>query len=126
MVLGFGLVGVQVVSIPTIAITYAIDCYKPIAGQIMVISTVCKNTFGVRHLTSCGKVSSNRITVRNDLLLQRLGIDLWVHSTPYDDNGLDRGVFTRWNHSISIFWQEYAQVDSSFEGPQLLNVVKVW
>ncbi|OBT81140.1 hypothetical protein VE02_10348 [Pseudogymnoascus sp. 03VT05] len=46
VVLGFGLVGVQVVSIPTIAITYAIDCYKPIAGQIMAISTVCKNTFG--------------------------------------------------------------------------------
>lgn len=59
MVLGFGLVGVQVVSIPTIAITYAIDCYKPIAGQIMAISTVCKNTFGVRHLTSCDEVLSN-------------------------------------------------------------------
>jgi hypothetical protein len=46
VVLGFTLVGVQVVAIPTIAITYAIDCYKPIAGQIMVIATVCKNTFG--------------------------------------------------------------------------------
>ncbi|PMD31027.1 hypothetical protein L207DRAFT_537451 [Hyaloscypha variabilis F] len=46
VVLGFGLVGLQVVSIPTIAITYAIDCYTPVAGQIMVISTVCKNTFG--------------------------------------------------------------------------------
>jgi hypothetical protein len=51
VILGFGLVGVQVVSIPTITITYAIDCYKPIAGQIMVISTVCKNTFGVSSLT---------------------------------------------------------------------------
>ncbi|KAN0120293.1 Major facilitator superfamily domain containing protein [Hyaloscypha variabilis] len=46
VILGFGLVGLQVVSIPTIAITYAIDCYTPVAGQIMVISTVCKNTFG--------------------------------------------------------------------------------
>lgn len=27
---------------------YAIDCYKPIAGQIMVTATVTKNTFGVR------------------------------------------------------------------------------
>lgn len=26
---------------------YAIDCYKPISGQIMVTSTVVKNTFGV-------------------------------------------------------------------------------
>jgi len=50
VVLGFGLVGLQVVSIPTIAITYAIDCYTPVAGQIMVISTVCKNTFGVSPL----------------------------------------------------------------------------
>jgi hypothetical protein len=46
VIIGFTLVGVQVVAIPTIAITYAIDCYKPIAGQIMVIATVCKNTFG--------------------------------------------------------------------------------
>jgi hypothetical protein len=49
-VLGFGLVGLQVVSIPTIAISYAIDCYTPVAGQIMVISTVCKNTFGVSQV----------------------------------------------------------------------------
>jgi MFS family permease len=46
IIVGFFLVGVIVVSIPTIAITYAVDCYKPIAGQIMVISTVFKNTLG--------------------------------------------------------------------------------
>ncbi|KAH8884984.1 serine/threonine kinase 16 [Thozetella sp. PMI_491] len=46
IIVGFGLVGFIVVSIPTLCTTYAIDCYKPIAGQIMVISTVCKNTFG--------------------------------------------------------------------------------
>lgn len=60
IVLGFGLVGVQVVSIPTIAITYAIDCYTPVAGQIMVISTVCKNTFGVSFLY--------RVLLRNHIL----------------------------------------------------------
>ncbi len=32
---------------PSDLFQYAIDSYKPIAGQIMVISTVCKNTFGV-------------------------------------------------------------------------------
>lgn len=47
IVIGFGFVGLQVVAIPTIAITYAIDCYKPISGEIMAIATVCKNTFGV-------------------------------------------------------------------------------
>ncbi|KAI5459543.1 major facilitator superfamily domain-containing protein [Mariannaea sp. PMI_226] len=46
IIVGFTLVGCIVVSIPTLCITYAIDCYKPIAGEIMVISTVCKNTFG--------------------------------------------------------------------------------
>ncbi|VUC22227.1 unnamed protein product [Clonostachys rosea] len=46
VVVGFGLVGVQVVAIPTIVITYAIDSYKPVTGEIMVIATVCKNTFG--------------------------------------------------------------------------------
>ncbi|EON65741.1 hypothetical protein W97_04980 [Coniosporium apollinis CBS 100218] len=46
IIVGFALVGVLSVSIPTITITYAIDCYKPIAGQIMVTATVTKNTFG--------------------------------------------------------------------------------
>jgi hypothetical protein len=46
-VLGFSFVGLQVVAIPTIAITYAIDCYEPVTGEIMVIATVVKNTFGV-------------------------------------------------------------------------------
>jgi hypothetical protein len=47
IIIGFGFVGVQVVAIPTISITYAIDCYRPISGEIMAIATVCKNTFGV-------------------------------------------------------------------------------
>ncbi|KAL6831602.1 hypothetical protein V8C40DRAFT_262911 [Trichoderma camerunense] len=46
IIIGFGFVGIQVVAIPTIAITYAIDCYRPISGEIMAIATVCKNTFG--------------------------------------------------------------------------------
>lgn len=50
VVVGFGLVGLQVVALPTITITYAIDCYKPVTGEIMVIATVCKNTFGVSEL----------------------------------------------------------------------------
>jgi hypothetical protein len=46
IVVGYALVGLQVVTIPTLTITYAIDCYKPLTGEIMVIATVCKNTFG--------------------------------------------------------------------------------
>ncbi|KAF2094982.1 hypothetical protein NA57DRAFT_80147 [Rhizodiscina lignyota] len=44
IVVGFGVVGLAVVAIPTLTITY-IDCYKPAASEIMVITTVCKNTF---------------------------------------------------------------------------------
>lgn len=50
VIVGFGFVGLQVVTISTITITYAIDCYKPVTGEIMVIATVCKNTFGVGHV----------------------------------------------------------------------------
>ncbi|CZR66561.1 related to MFS transporter [Phialocephala subalpina] len=46
IIVGFGFFGFLTVSLPTVAITYAIDCYKPISGQIMVTSTVVKNTFG--------------------------------------------------------------------------------
>ena len=52
VVVGFGLVGLQVVALPTITITYAIDYYKPVTGSIMVIATVCKNTFGVSSISS--------------------------------------------------------------------------
>lgn len=31
---------------PTIAVAYAVDCYKPMAGEIMVVATVVKNTIG--------------------------------------------------------------------------------
>ena len=45
IIIGFGLVGLWVVAIPTLAITYAIDWYKSVMGKIMGIATVCKNTF---------------------------------------------------------------------------------
>ncbi|CAK7224176.1 hypothetical protein SCUCBS95973_005431 [Sporothrix curviconia] len=46
IIVGFGGTGLMTVSLSTISITYAVDCYKPVAGQIMVIATVVKNTFG--------------------------------------------------------------------------------
>ncbi|KAJ5548430.1 hypothetical protein N7513_005664 [Penicillium frequentans] len=46
VIVGFGLTGVIVMAIPTIATTYAIDSYKNVAGEIMVLATVAKNTFG--------------------------------------------------------------------------------
>lgn len=46
LVFGYGSTGLCVTSIPTIAIAYAVDCYKPISGEIMVVATVVKNVCG--------------------------------------------------------------------------------
>ncbi|KAF1945299.1 MFS general substrate transporter [Clathrospora elynae] len=46
VVWGYGLGGLSVTTVPTIAIAYAIDCYKPISGEIMIVATVCKNLIG--------------------------------------------------------------------------------
>lgn len=46
LVIGYGFTGLSVTSVPVIAIAYAVDCYKPISGEIMVVATVIKNTCG--------------------------------------------------------------------------------
>lgn len=46
VVVGYGFVGIEVIAIPAIVISYAVDCYKHIPGQIMVSATIVKNTFG--------------------------------------------------------------------------------
>nr|POF23914.1 protein hol1 [Quercus suber] len=46
LVCGFGFSGLAVTSIPTISIAYAVDCYKPISGEIMTVGTVLKNVLG--------------------------------------------------------------------------------
>jgi MFS family permease len=43
IVWGYMFAGLSVTTVPTIAIAYGIDCYKPISGEIMVVATVCKN-----------------------------------------------------------------------------------
>ncbi|KAH9874838.1 hypothetical protein J1614_004325 [Plenodomus biglobosus] len=43
VVWAYGFAGLSVTSVPTISIAYAIDCYKPISGEIMVVATVFKN-----------------------------------------------------------------------------------
>lgn len=46
LVCGFGFSGLAVTAIPAISIAYAIDCYKPISGEIMVVATIMKNVLG--------------------------------------------------------------------------------
>jgi hypothetical protein len=46
IVVGYGLTGLCVTAVPTIAVAYAVDCYRSIAGEIMVVATVIKNSCG--------------------------------------------------------------------------------
>ena len=46
IVCGFGFSGIAVTSIPAISIAYAVDCYKSISGEVMVVGTVLKNVLG--------------------------------------------------------------------------------
>lgn len=46
IICGFGFSGAAVTSIPTIAISYAVDSYTAISGEIMVVGTVMKNMLG--------------------------------------------------------------------------------
>lgn len=46
VVVGYGISGMCITAAPAIAIAYAIDSYKPVAGEIMVVATVVKNTCG--------------------------------------------------------------------------------
>lgn len=50
VVAGYMLVGIQVVGIPAIAISYAVESYKSLPGEIMIAATIVKNTFGVSLL----------------------------------------------------------------------------
>lgn len=49
IVWGYCFAGLSVTTVPTICIAYAIDCYKPISGEIMVVATVCKNFIGFSY-----------------------------------------------------------------------------
>ncbi|KAI1386101.1 putative MFS transporter [Hypoxylon trugodes] len=46
VLVGYSLVGLQVVGIPAIAVAYAVDSYKALPGEIMIAATIVKNTFG--------------------------------------------------------------------------------
>lgn len=47
LVVAYGFSGLCVTTVPTIAIAYAVDCYKSIQGDIMVIATVFRVTCGL-------------------------------------------------------------------------------
>ncbi|KAI4852894.1 serine/threonine kinase 16 [Aureobasidium sp. EXF-8846] len=46
VIISFGAAGIQVAALPAIVSTYAVDCYKPVAGPLFVAITVNKNVWG--------------------------------------------------------------------------------
>ncbi|OTA98091.1 hypothetical protein M426DRAFT_123597 [Hypoxylon sp. CI-4A] len=46
VVLGYTLIGLQMVGVPTIVIAYAVDSYKSLPGEVMIAATVVRDTFG--------------------------------------------------------------------------------
>ena len=49
IVIGYSFVGCQVTAIPAIAMNYAIDSYKPIAGEFLVSATINKVKHLIKH-----------------------------------------------------------------------------
>ena len=46
IIVGYGACGLGATSMPTVAIAYAVDSYRPLSGEIMVVGTVLKNSLG--------------------------------------------------------------------------------
>lgn len=46
VIIGYGAAGMTMATVPAIAVAYAVDSYKAISGEIMIVGTVLKNTTG--------------------------------------------------------------------------------
>ena len=46
VILGFGIAGVTVASLPSIAATYAVDSYKSITGYVLSATSIAKHVYG--------------------------------------------------------------------------------
>lgn len=78
VVVGFGFSGVLVMAVPTIGLTYAIDSYKPVAGQITVVGTVVKNTFGYGMTYFVNDMADRHGYLVPVMLLAALGVGIPV------------------------------------------------
>lgn len=46
VILGYGMIGFTMVAVPAVTLTYAIDSYPQIPGEVLLTGTLCKNTLG--------------------------------------------------------------------------------
>ena len=78
IVIGYSFIGCQVTAIPAIAMAYAIDSYKPIAGEFLVSATINK----VPYLISKQMLTSRTYGVMVSRSLLLLGLPPMVISPP--------------------------------------------
>jgi len=87
----------------------------------MVISTVCKNTFGVCSISYPG--SSRRLTksVWDDILHQRLGYQERLYSTTHAAYGDDRRFLSHRHGSFDVLREDNEAMDSQRKSARLLG-----
>ena len=67
-----------VIAIPTIGLTYAVDSYKSVAGEILMVATVVKNTFGFGMTYYINDMADARGYLAPIMLLAGLGVGIPV------------------------------------------------
>ncbi|KAH6688426.1 major facilitator superfamily domain-containing protein [Plectosphaerella plurivora] len=99
VVLGYASAGIQVAGLPAIASTYAIDCYKPVTGPLMVAITVNKNVWGYgmgRFITpwtiESGFIPAFMMNMGLTVLWCGLGVVFYYHGK----------TFRRWTRNSSV------------------------
>lgn len=85
VVVGYGLLGLQVAALPSIASTYAVDSYRPVTGSMFVAITVNKNVYGYgvsKFLTPWAEASGFRAPLLTNMGLALffclLGVPFWI------------------------------------------------
>lgn len=120
VVVGYGLVGIEVVGVPAVVISYAVDSYKSLPGEIMIAATVVKNTFGVSNTNlpvlpfflpfssffSLKLKANFGKLVRHGLLLQRLGCPPGLHCSCAHHHGCRGWAICDWPGGLHSLWQE--------------------
>lgn len=86
VVIGYGLLGVQVAALPSIVSTYAIDSYRPVTGSMFVAITVNKNVWGYgmsKFLTPWAETSGFTAPILTNMGLTLffclLGVPFWFY-----------------------------------------------
>ncbi len=105
IIVGYMLVGIQVVGIPAIAISYAVDCYKSLPGEIMIAATIVKNTFGVRmNREPVNKPRlfpfADYVTVWHDFLRQQVGSQTGIYGPPIPTYVAHCRLFRSWAGTV--------------------------